>query len=53
MKEVEFEFESLAEPPVKCCRCFPSCVNERGICGCCLFDHANGTRSNPEPEEVV
>lgn len=54
-EEKEVTFPSKADPPVKCCRCFPNLVNKDGFCGCCFFDHTKGERecADPDPLEPI
>lgn len=48
-------FPSKADPPVKCCRCFPNSIDAKGFCGCCLFHHATGEQErmwDPDYDEA-
>jgi hypothetical protein len=45
-EDKELTFPSLADPPVKCCRCYPNSISSKGYCGCCDFDHATGVRES-------
>jgi hypothetical protein len=39
--------------PTKCCRCWPSSIDDKGWCACCDWDHVKGVRetfNDPTPE---
>lgn len=36
--------------PHKCCRCWPSVVSDKGLCGCCEYNHVTGERPPPDPD---
>ena len=45
-------FNSLVDPPVKCCRCYPDSISEDGFCNCCEYDHPTGKRSFEEDPDL-
>lgn len=51
LKESDLRALKKQRWPTKCCRCWPSAIDEKGWCSCCDMNHVTGMRDTfTDPE---